>query len=288
MPRVTVGLPFFNEQRYLGDAIRSVLAQTFADFELLLVDDGSQDDSLAVARSFSDSRIRVLADGQRRHLPARLNQIVREARAPFVARMDADDLVHPTRLARQLAVLGADPCCDVVGTWAVLVDARRRVFAVSETAPLPPTPRQALVHGIVPHATVLGRRAWFVANPYDEMLTRAEDRDLWCRSVTSTRFCVVPECLYVVRVDIEKPTFLTSYVESQRQNCRIYARYGPAAVGRAETLALIASARAKSLAMIALDRLGLAERIVARRGRPPMPEEVTLAQEAFAAAAQRA
>ena len=68
MPLVTVGLPFFDEQRHLGDAIRSVLAQSVTDFELLLVDDGSRDDSLAIARSFTDSRIRVIADGKRRHL----------------------------------------------------------------------------------------------------------------------------------------------------------------------------------------------------------------------------
>jgi glycosyltransferase involved in cell wall biosynthesis len=287
MPLVTVGLPFFDEQRRLGDAIRSVLVQTFADFELLLVDDGSSDDSLAIARSFRDPRITVVADGNRCHLPARLNQIVRRASAPYIARMDADDVMHPTRLARQLAVLEARPSCDVVGTWAALADAEGHPFAVIESAPLPPSPKTALVQGILPHATVLGRRAWFAANPYNEALTRAEDRDLWCRTATTSEFAVVPECLYVVRVDVEKATFLGSYVESQRQNRRIFSMYGPATVGSVATLGLIASARAKSLVMSALMRAGFAARFVRRRGRPPTARELAMAHEALGAAAQR-
>lgn len=287
MPLVTVGLPFFDEQRRLADAIHSVLAQTFADFELLLVDDGSRDDSLAIARSFRDPRITVIADGKRCHLPARLNQIVRRARAPYVARMDADDVMHPTRLARQLAVLEARPSCDVVGTWAALADAEGRPWAVVESAPLPPNPKTALVQGILPHATVLGRRAWFAANPYNEALTRAEDRDLWCRTATTSEFAVVPECLYVVRVDVEKASFLRSYVESQGQNRRIFSVYGPATVGRVATLGLIASASAKALVMSALVRAGFAERLVRRRGRPPTARELAMAQEALDAAAQR-
>ena len=288
MPRVTVGLPFFDEQRHLGDAIQSVLAQSFRDFELLLVDDGSRDASLSIARSFADPRIRVIADGTRRHLPARLNEIVRQARAPYIARMDADDVMHPTRLARQLAILEASPSCDLVGTWAALVDGRGLVFAVIESGPLPPSPRAALVHGILSHATVVGRRAWFEANPYDETLTRAEDRDLWCRSATTAHFAVVPECLYVVRVDADKETFLKSYVEGQRQNRIIFRKYGPAIVGRLESSRLIALTHAKTLVMKVLMRAGLAERLLERRGRPPTARELALAHEALAAAAQRA
>lgn len=287
-PLVTVGLPFFQEQRHLGDAVRSVLAQTLTDFELVLIDDGSRDDSLAIARSFDDPRIVVRADGERRHLPARLNEIVREARAPFVARIDADDVMHPTRLARQLDAFAARPSCDVVGTWAGLVDGHDNLFAVAESSSLPPEPRTALVHGVLAHATILGKKTWFAAHPYDEALTRAEDRDLWCRTAASSTFAVVEECLYVVRVDVGKDTFLSGYVESQRQNERIFAEYGPRLVGRLETARLIALARAKSVVMKTLMRAGLAENLVRRRGRSPTEHERVLVREALAAAAQRA
>jgi glycosyltransferase involved in cell wall biosynthesis len=287
MALVTVGLPFFDEERNLGAAIRSILAQTVTDLEILLVDDGSRDASLAIARSFRDPRITVIADGARRHLPARLNEIVRRARAPFVARIDADDVMHPTRLARQLALFERQPSYDVVGTWAVLIDANDVPFAVAETGRLPPSPREALVRGVLPHATVLGKRTWFEANPYDETLTRAGDRDLWCRTVKTSHFGVVPECLYVVRVDTDKQSFLASYVETQRQNRRIFAKYGPACVGRLGTARLALGAHARSLVMTAVMRGGLADRLVRRRGRPPTAQEIALAREALSAAAQR-
>ena len=288
MPLVTVGLPFFDEARHLGGAIRSVLAQSFTDFELLLVDDGSRDDSLAIARSFRDPRIRLIADGARRHLPARLNEIVRSAGTPYVARMDADDVIHPARLARQVELLRARPSCDAVGTWVALADGHERVFAVGESGPLPASPRDALLHGILPHATLLGKRAWFAENPYDEALTRAEDRDLWCRTAATAHFAVVPECLYVVRVDVDKRSFLDSYVEGQRQNRLILAEYGPTLLGRLGTSRRIALTHAKSLVMEGLVAMGLAERLVRRRGRAPTERERALAHEAFAAAAQRA
>lgn len=288
MPLVTVGLPFFDEERHLGDAIRSVLGQTFADFELLLVDDGSRDGSLAIARSFSDPRIRLISDGVRRHLPARLNEIVRRASSPYIARVDADDVIHSTRLQKQLARFDSEPSCDVVGTWATLVDGHGRPFGVIESDPLPPTPESTLTRGVLPHATVLGRRAWFAANPYNESLTRAEDRDLWCRTAATSHFDIVRECLYVIRVDTDKQSFLTSYIDSQRQNEQIFAKYGPAMVGRMKTARMIAAARAKVLVMGGLVRLGLVDRLVQRRGRVPHADEIAMAREALVAAAQRA
>ena len=103
--RVTVGLPFFNARRTLEAAIRSVFAQTFPHWELLLVDDGSTDGSLEIARSVRDHRVRVFSDGKNRRLATRLNEIATEARAPLLARMDADDLMHPERLALQAAFM---------------------------------------------------------------------------------------------------------------------------------------------------------------------------------------
>jgi hypothetical protein len=102
---ITVGLPFWNNERTLEAAIRSVQAQTIPDWVLLVVNDGSRDDSAAIVRSFRDPRIRLVDDGEHRGLVYRLNQIAALAASPFLARMDADDLMHPQRLERQLACL---------------------------------------------------------------------------------------------------------------------------------------------------------------------------------------
>jgi hypothetical protein len=131
---------------------------------------------------------------------------------------------------------------------------------------------------------VVGRRSWFEAHPYDETLTRAEDRDLWCRTIATTSFGVVPECLYVIRVDTRKPSFLAGYRESQRQNRRIFARYGPAVVGRLETTRLSLGALARSAVMTAVMRGRGADWLVRRRGRPPSEHDKQLAREALRAA----
>jgi glycosyltransferase involved in cell wall biosynthesis len=282
-PLVTVGIPFFDEERLLGDAVRAILAQTVTDLEILLVDDGSNDRSLEIARSFRDPRITVLSDGRSRHLPARLNEIARRARAPFVARMDADDVCHPTRIAEQLAVARAEPACDCVGTWAAIAREDGAPLGVVESA-LPATAASAIERGILVHASVLCRRAWILAHPYDESLTRAEDRELWCRTAGTSVFAVVPRCLYVVRVSPRGPRFLDDYVEAQRQNRRIFARYGPRASGIARTARLLAVSLGKAAAMRALVRCGLGDVAVGARGRAPSADERALVAEALAAA----
>src|SRR4051812_7590490 len=98
MPAASIGIPFMNNERELALAIRSVFAQTFEDWELLLCDDGSTDGSLELARSIEDPRVRVLTDGANRGLPARLNELARASTADIVVRMDADDVMLPTRL----------------------------------------------------------------------------------------------------------------------------------------------------------------------------------------------
>lgn len=288
-PLVTIAIPFHAEERSLGRAIASVLAQRFGDFELLLVDDGSRDRSLEIARSVRDPRVIVVSDGRRRGLPARLNEIVRLARGELVARMDADDVCHEERLERQVAVLDSDPACDAVGTWIGLSDDDDVVLGVSESATLPASRATALERGILAHATMVARRAWLNRHCYDERYTRAEDRELWCRTVATTRFAVVEQPLYVARVATRSSDFLPKYLESQRQNRRLFHALGPQIVGRRRTLELVALTHAKSLVLRTAVAAGLAQRIVRRRGRPPTPAERAMIEHALrGGAAQRA
>src|ERR1700743_863972 len=111
-PVITIAMPFYNCAATLELAIRSLLNQSFGDFELLLCDDGSDDQGLAIARSFDDPRVICWSDGRRRRLAARLNECIDRARGQFLARMDADDISYPDRLARQLAYMEANPDVD--------------------------------------------------------------------------------------------------------------------------------------------------------------------------------
>jgi glycosyltransferase involved in cell wall biosynthesis len=283
---LTVAIPFFNEARSLRTAIQSILRQTFREFELLLIDDGSTDGSLEIARSFcTDPRVVLLADGRRKHLPARLNEVVRRARGRIVARMDADDLSHPERLMREMSLLEERPNVAAVGTWTVLLDEADRILCVSE-AGRARSRRDALHRGVLPHATMLARRSWLEKYPYDERLTCAEDRDLWCRTVEDSELAVIPDVLYAIRIDTTTERFVRSYAESQRQNRALFLRYGPASEGWPRTLRACAASHGKTAMMRVATALGAARLLVERRGRPPTSEERNRAREIIAAASR--
>lgn len=247
------------------------------------MDDGSTDASLAIAKSFDDPRVVVLSDGRRRRLPARLNELVRRARSPFVARMDADDVSHPSRLAKQIEYLESSPACDVVGTWAGLVDDDGALLGILESPPLPAPKGVVLERGLLIHPSIMGRRMWFLERPYDEALTRAEDRDLWCRAVSDSTFAVLQEPLHVLRVSPHDARFLTDYLDAHRQNRQLIWRYGPDSVGRSRCLRMWSESLLKSVAMRFVVALQIASWLVARRGRPPMDVERSRIREAFEA-----
>lgn len=200
-PAVSVLLPVRNGGAFLRPALRSLLAQTMTDFEVIVLDDGSSDGSQQLARSFADERIRVVEDGRHMGLAARLNQGVQLARAGLVARMDADDICLPRRFALQQAYLAAHPEVDLVGC-------RVAVFRDSEILGLLPhaAGHEALVarpwHTIpLPHPTWMGRRAWFERHRYriPEVL-RAEDQDLLMRAAPTSRYACLPDVLLAYRL----------------------------------------------------------------------------------------
>ncbi len=201
--KITIGLPFFNAEDDLPDAIRSIFAQTHQDWELILIDDGSTDRSLDIARSVQDPRVRVVSDGRNLRLAARLNQIVDLAQTEIIVRMDADDLIAPERIERELAVLQAEPGIDLVSTGLVSIDRKGEPFGARSHFADTVT-RENLLRkqgaGIV-HAAVVGRRAWFLRNRYDPSVPIAQDYDLWLRSSAKGDLAVriLQEPLYYVR-----------------------------------------------------------------------------------------
>lgn len=106
-PAISVCMSMYNAAPYLRECIDSVLAQTFEDFEFIIVDDGSEDDSAAIVASYADPRIRLIRGGH--DYVASLNRSLDEARGRYVARMDADDVMHPERLARQFPIWRRTP-----------------------------------------------------------------------------------------------------------------------------------------------------------------------------------
>src|SRR5215470_1434288 len=190
-----------NGMPWVTDAVTSVLTQTAGDLELIVVDDGSTDETPAALAAVTDARVRVLGQ-PRRGLTCALNHALAVSRAPLLARLDADDVALPERVARQRAVLDAQPEIGLLGTGAREVDAGGREIGVVA----PPADHASLRRALIRanpfvHSSVMMRRAILESlGGYDERLPVAQDYDLWMRMARVTRLANIPEPLVVRRL----------------------------------------------------------------------------------------
>lgn len=187
-PAVSIAIPFHNPGPFFIPALQSVFAQTFADWELLLLDDGSTDGSAEVVSRLEDHRVKVFLDGVNRGLSYRLNQSAQLASGEYLFRMDADDIMHPERLSQQLALLQSSSKQAVVGTACYSIDQYSQVVGWRPVHAIQYTGFAAR-HSFV-HPTVAAATAWFRSNEYsqDYIYRRAEDAELWCRAASHTEF----------------------------------------------------------------------------------------------------
>jgi glycosyltransferase involved in cell wall biosynthesis len=195
-PLVSIAMPFYNAEQTIGAAIRSILLQSYPDWELLLCDDGSADASLAVARSFGDPRIVLWGDRRRLELGARLNECIARARGQYLARMDADDVAYPRRLERQLRYLEEHPEVDLAGGWAVLFAGAGAAFGKRTDPPAHrDITRWPLYSFKLIHPTFMAKTAWFRRYWYRADAIRCEDHDLLYRARESSRYANLPEIM---------------------------------------------------------------------------------------------
>lgn len=122
---ITVLMPVYNGAAFVGEAIESILSQSYRDFEFLILDDGSTDDTLPIIRSFRDPRIRLMVHPINRGLQYTLNEGIDLAAHDLIARMDADDISHPWRLEKQVAYMAANPRCAMVDSWVKIMDEQK-------------------------------------------------------------------------------------------------------------------------------------------------------------------
>lgn len=179
-PLVTIAMPVYMAEATIKDAVKSVLEQTCPDFELLIVDDGSNDNTLDIIRAFSDERIKLLADGKHKGIAARLNQMISMAQGKFLARMDADDMMMPMRLEKQLAFFQKHPEADAVGCSAVVIDEQGRELGIRKEKNSNGESDFAKVKSLI-HPSVMGHVYWFRKHLYNEKYSGCEDYELWLR-----------------------------------------------------------------------------------------------------------
>jgi glycosyltransferase involved in cell wall biosynthesis len=178
-------MPVYNAERYLREAIESILAQTYADFELLIIDDGSTDSSIAIIESYADPRIRLVRNGQNRGVVYTLNRGLALARGRFLARMDSDDIALPHRLERQTAVLEAHPETAVVASTIQQIDengAPAGSWEEDVAALTSQAIQKMLVKGnCIAHPSILGRTSLLQRYGYSANMLHTEDYELWLR-----------------------------------------------------------------------------------------------------------
>jgi glycosyltransferase involved in cell wall biosynthesis len=196
VPIVSIIMSMRDSATTLNFAIRSIIWQTLTDWELILIDDGSRDDGAARAAKFGDPRIRIIRHDESRGLACRLNEAVRLARGEFIARMDADDICYPERLAEQVSLLESNPRIDLLASKAVIF--RRQGDIVGAMAPR--TLHDEIVAQpykgfMFPHSTWCGRAAWFRKYQYNERLWITQDQELLLRAAESSRFSAVNKIL---------------------------------------------------------------------------------------------
>lgn len=208
-PRVSVVMAVHDGERYVAEAVDSVLGQRFRDLELVVVDDGSTDRTAEIVRTRVDPRLRIVSNERNLGLSRSLNIGIAEARGEFIARLDADDVATPDRLMRQVEFMDANADVALVGSWY-------HEMAADGTHASPvrlPTRHwdlrwQLCFHCPFAHSAVLWRRR-IVAEQvggYDERLVYSLDLDLWLRIAGALRVANVPEYLVRIRSHAESMT----------------------------------------------------------------------------------
>jgi glycosyltransferase involved in cell wall biosynthesis len=239
LPLISVGMSVFNAGQTIAAAIRSLQLQTYTKWELIIVDDGSTDQSMDIVQSFYDSRIQIRRDGLNKGLAVRLNEAIDLSRGSFFARMDADDLSFPARFETQVAFLEQHPAVDLVGASALIFkDEGNPTGLISVAASHEEICRRPWATFYLPHPTWMGRIDWFRKQRYDPGMLKAQDIELLLRTFDSSRFGGLTRPLLGYRRD-------TSAI-GKRLRSRLYA-----------STAVLRAARRRSELGFAIKGLGL-------------------------------
>ncbi|MFA6407402.1 MAG: glycosyltransferase [Candidatus Paceibacterota bacterium] len=201
-PKISVVLPVYNGFLFISRAVESILTQTFKDFELIIIDDGSSDGTRDIIKSFQDERIVIIVNEKNIGLINSLNKGIGVARGEFIARMDADDISEPERFEKQIGYLEKNIEVGVLGTAVSHADAQGRKISILTQ----PTSHEGILWKMcfecaVIHPTVMMRRDLVLeVGGYDINFPHIEDTELWMRMIRKTKFANLPDVLLMHRL----------------------------------------------------------------------------------------
>ncbi len=204
-PLISVVMPVYNAQKYISDAIESILNQTFKKFELIIVNDSSTDKSLAIIKSFSkkDFRIKIINNHKRLNIARTLNKGIASAKSNFIARMDADDIALPGRLELQYKLINNSKKTAVVGANVVVINRMGNQIAIRAYPNSSKELKKCFFrYSPFAHPVVMFRKNMFEeVGGYNPKYSPTEDLDLWFKLGRKHEFKSIPEPLLKYRID---------------------------------------------------------------------------------------
>ena len=212
-PKISVVMSVYNGEKHLRESIESILNQTFTDFEFIIVNDGSTDNSLEIIKSYDDERIKIINNEENIGLTKSLNKAIKQARGVYIARQDADDISLSNRLELQFKFLEKHPEVALLGTGIYVIDENGDEI---EKRIMHPNPKRSLLKGNrFIHGSVMFRKSVIdELGAYNETLRYSQDYELWLRlsKEYDVRNLTVP--LYKLRM--HKSSILSRKVEEQQ------------------------------------------------------------------------
>lgn len=201
MPKVTVLMSAYNGEKYLREAIDSILNQTFKDFEFLIINDGSTDRTAEILQSYQDPRIKIINNEKNMGLTKSLNKGLKIARGKYIARMDADDVSIPDRLKKEVEFLDSHQNYAAVGTFVKILNEDSEVIQIME-GPIEDSQIREFFKrdNCIVHGSAMIRKICFSdVGLYDESMVRSQDYELWLRLSRKYHLANIPEYLYMLR-----------------------------------------------------------------------------------------
>ena len=203
-PKITVLMPVYNGEKFLGEAIESILAQSYKSFDFLIINDGSIDQSLNIMESYRDNRIQIINNDIHKGFTRSLNIGLEHASGKYIARMDSDDISLPNRLLEQVTYLEKNPDTGILGSDIEYIGEGGKKLTNLKPPELPVSPMYIkwtlLFRCCLNHPSVMIRRSLLEnLSGYDPYIPYAQDYDLWLRAASKTKITNIPKPLVKIR-----------------------------------------------------------------------------------------
>lgn len=196
---ISVALPVYNNKETIAKTIKSVISQTYGNWELIIVNDASTDGSEKIIQKFQDKRITLINHKTRRHIAKSLNEIIDKAKGDYLARIDGDDYCYPERFQKQLKYLKKNPGIDLVGCNMIIVDSHgkllgKRIFKKISN--------NSYSNIYIAHPTFFGKTSFFKKYRYKSPPYSAQDQDLLFRASKESNYAILDEILVCYRENL--------------------------------------------------------------------------------------